>query len=85
MTNKYTNLQTVIYNCKLTVENELEAWKIVYSLSDNAPIKYNQYVSHRAGYPVYTSEQDNLNVCVLGNRLEINFHNGESKNVWFNN
>ena len=46
MTNKYTNLQTVIYNCKLTVENELEAWKIVYSLIDNAPIKYNQYVSH---------------------------------------
>ena len=83
MTDNYINLQAIVTNFKLTVENKIEAWKIVYLLIDNAPIKYNQFVSHRAGYPVYISEEGNLNVCMLGDRLEINFPNGKSKNVWF--
>lgn len=85
MTDNYINLQSVITNCKLTVKNEIEAWKIVYLLIDNCDIKYDKFISHRAGYPVYVSEEDNINVCVLGDRLEINFPNGKSKNIWFNN
>ena len=40
--------------------------------------------SERAGYPVYSDAKDFYNyVCDLGNRLEVNFIDGDTLNIWF--
>ena len=39
--------------------------------------------SERAGYPVYSGREFYNYVCDLGDRLEVNFVDGDTLNIWF--
>lgn len=83
MTNNIFNLQQVIKNCVLYVPDEKCAWNIVYLLCKDA-LTLDKEVSKRVGYKIYSSEDGKTYVCDLETRLEINFNDGSSKNIWFN-
>ena len=71
-------------NC-LHVARKIDAWKIVTLFSyDCVDFVYDSMRSERAGYPIFTDQDEDAMtyVCDLGNRLEINFYDGSSQNIW---
>lgn len=63
----------------ITVTNRTDLWLIANALMPNA-IK-NEFESERAGYPVYRDNSRGY-ICDLNDRLELNFLDGSSKNIW---
>lgn len=41
--------------------------------------------SQRAGYPIYRADDPEIHayICNLGDRLELNFPDGTSRNIWY--
>lgn len=70
----------------MTVKSIQEAWDEVNKIF---PYDYekDETASKNAGYPVYystASDHQNNWISDLGNRLEVNFEDGRSVNVWVN-
>lgn len=80
MTNNANTLTNVILKCKLTANSRNSALEIAYQLLDEV-FSYASFKSERAGYPIYTCNSGSY-VCDLEDRIEINFANGLSKNIW---
>ena len=80
MTNNAEVLTNVILKCKLTANSKFSAFEIVYQLLDEV-FNYDSFKSERAGYRIYTCDSGSY-VCDLGDRIEINFANGLTKNIW---
>lgn len=80
MTNKADTLTNVILKCKLIANSRSSAFEITGQLLDEV-FNYDNFKSDRAGYPIYTCESGAY-VCDLEDRLEINFANGLTKNIW---
>lgn len=80
MANDASILQSVILKCKLTANSKSSAFDVAHDLIGE-PFELNKVISERAGYPVYSTESGSY-VCDLEDRIEINFANGLSKNIW---
>ena len=80
MTNNAEILTSVILKCKLTANSRNSAIESAQQLLDEV-FNYDNFKSERAGYPVYTCESGAY-VCDLEDRIEVNFSNGLSKNIW---
>ena len=67
----------------MKVSSVKEAWKLANKLFPT-DYKKDEERSSRAGYPIYHSTADGVNAWIsdLGNRLELNYSNGESENIW---
>lgn len=67
----------------MTVKNITEAWTMADKLFPT-DYMHDSVSSSRAGYPIYRSTFNGCNAWIsdLGNRLEINFDNGETVNIW---
>ena len=67
----------------MIVSSVKEAWKLANKLFPT-DYKKDEERSSRAGYPIYHSTADGVNAWIsdLGNRLELNYSNGESENIW---
>ena len=68
----------------ITVDSKFSAWKLVNRLTNSICHKDDE-ASKRAGYDVYTDENKNIHVSDLGVRLEINYANGITENIWIAN
>lgn len=68
----------------LAVADRHEAWKLVTLLTRHEFV-YDSFRSERAGYPVFydTDIDSKAYVCDIGDRLEINYTDGKSQNIWF--
>ena len=80
MTNNAEVLTNIILKCKLTANSRSSAIESAYQLLDEV-FSYDSFKSERAGYPVYTCDSGSC-VCDLEDRIEINFANGLTKNIW---
>ena len=67
----------------MIVSSVKEAWELANKLFPT-DYKKDEERSSRAGYPIYHSTADGVNAWIsdLGNRLELNYSNGESENIW---
>ena len=68
----------------MKVKSIQEAWDVVSKIFPYDYMKYES-ASQKAGYPIYystASEHPNNWISDLGTRLEVNFENGESENIW---
>ncbi len=67
----------------MIVSSVKEAWKLANKLFPT-DYKKDEDRSSRAGYPIYHSTADGVNAWIsdLNNRLELNYSNGESENIW---
>ena len=67
----------------MIVSSVKEAWKLANKLFPT-DYKKDEERRSRAGYPIYHSTADGVNAWIsdLGNRLELNYSNGESENIW---
>ena len=67
----------------MIVSSVKAAWKLANKLFPT-DYKKDEERSSRAGYPIYHSTADGVNAWIsdLGNRLELNYSNGESENIW---
>ena len=67
----------------MIVSSVKEAWELASRLF---PTDYekDEDRSSRAGYPIYYSTAEGTNAWIsdLNNRLELNYSNGESENIW---
>lgn len=67
----------------MKVSSVKEAWELANRLF---PTDYekDEERSSRAGYPIYHSTAEGVKAWIsdLGNRLELNYSNGESENIW---
>ena len=67
----------------ITVKNVADAWEMANKFF---PTDYelDKHASDRAGYNVYSSTKAGCNAWIsdLGTRLELNFENGETMNIW---
>lgn len=85
------NLYKIINKVEFKVKNISDAWEIVQLLIDGDInyTRYNECLSSRAGYPIYNiidSKGEDISstyISDLGSRLEVNFEDGYSKNIWF--
>lgn len=80
MINDASILQNVILKCKLTANSKSSAFDVAYDLIGE-PFELNKVISERAGYPVYSTESGTY-ICDLEDRIEINFKNSYTKNIW---
>lgn len=80
MINDASILQNVILKCKLTANSKSSAFDVAHDLIGE-PLEFNEFISERAGYPIYSCESGSY-VCDLEDRLEINFKNSYTKNIW---
>lgn len=66
----------------MTVKTSFEAWEAVTALFPTE-YKKDEEASARAGYPIYRSTVNHYDYfCMLGDRIEVNFSNGKTVNVW---
>ena len=66
----------------MTVKTEYQAWEAVNAFFPTE-YKKDEESSARAGYPVYRSTVNYYDYfCMLGDRIEVNFSNGKTVNVW---
>lgn len=66
-----------------TVNSLREAWQLVYELVGET--ERDNYLSDRAGYGIYIAKNNDYGIDYisdLNTRLELNFKNGSSKNIW---
>ena len=68
---------------KMKATNKQEAWQIVDKIFPTDYMK-NEQASANAGYPIYTSTAEGTNAWIsdLNTRLEVNFPNGKTENIW---
>ena len=68
----------------MKAKSKKEAWAKVDAIFPTDYIK-DEARSGRAGYDIYRSTLDSANdwISDLGDRLEVNFENGETVNIWF--
>ena len=86
ITDKSENLKAVIKSCKLVVSSLTDAWKIAYLLiGEDEVVEFDSDKSERAGYNIYSNDCGTVTVSDLNIRLEINFEDGTSKNIWIQN
>ena len=59
-----------------------KAWEIAYMLFGS--YEFDPYKSQNAGYRIYRSSEEDNNgwISDLESRLEINFSDGRSMNIW---
>lgn len=66
----------------MTVNTEYQAWKAVNAFFPTE-YKKDEEASARAGYTIYRSVVNYYDYfCMLGDRIEVNFSNGKTVNVW---
>lgn len=66
----------------MTVKTEFQAWEAVTALFPTE-YKKDEEASKRAGYTIYRSTVNYYDYfCMLGDRIEVNFSNGKTVNVW---
>ena len=68
----------------MKVKSIQEAWDAVSKIFPYDYMK-DESASQKAGYPIYystASEHPNNWISDLGTRLEVNFENGKSENIW---
>ena len=67
----------------MKVSSVKQAWELANRLFPTAYEK-DEERSRRAGYPIHHSTAEGVNAWIsdLGNRLELNYPNGESENIW---
>lgn len=67
----------------MKAKNRTEAWRIADALFPG-DYELDQTRSKNAGYNVYYSTREGINAWIsdLNTRLEINYHNGSSENIW---
>ena len=83
ITDKVENLKAVIKSCKLVVSSLTDAWKIAYLLiGEDKVVEFDYDKSKRAGYNIYSNGDGTITISDLKTRLEINFEDGTSKNIW---
>lgn len=66
----------------MTVQNINKAWQMVNEIF---PTDYekDETASNAAGYNIYRSRLNHYDyICELGDRLEVNFVNGKTVNIW---
>lgn len=80
MINKAEVLINVILKCKLIANSRSSAIESAQELLDEV-FSHDSFKSERAGYPIYTCESGSY-VCDLEDRIEVNFANGLTKNIW---
>ena len=80
MVNDSNILQNVILKCKITANSKSSAFDVAYDLIGE-PFEFNKVSSERAGYSIYSCESGTY-ICDLEDRLEINFSNSLTKNIW---
>lgn len=68
---------------ELRVSSTKEAWELASRLFPTG-YKKDEDRSIRAGYPIYYSTEKGTNAWIsdLNNRLELNYSNSESENIW---
>ena len=69
----------------LQVATRNDAWKLLTILTKNEYV-YDSFRSGRAGYPVFYGidiDKPNEYVCDLGDRIEVNYNDGVTQNIWF--
>lgn len=82
MTSNVSDLQNVIFACGLKVCRLRDAFQVAHMLISGDILSKDEYRSSRAGYDIYTVSDGGW-VADLGDRLEVNFSDGRSKNIWY--
>lgn len=83
MTSSVSNLQKVVYSCTLHADSVIDAFTVANLLLGNSMFTLDEYLSRRAGYNIYLAEGGGW-IADIGDRLEVNFEDGKSKNIWYN-
>lgn len=66
----------------IEVSNIDEAWYVAVAILPGTWVE-DKDKSDRAGYPILVSdEHPNSYICSLSDRLEVNFNDGSTKNIW---
>lgn len=65
----------------MRVSSVQEAWEVVGSIFQ-CDYCQNTAASQRAGYPIYRSEASEAWISDLGSRIEVNYEDGRTVNVW---
>ena len=67
----------------MKVQSRDDAWRLAARLFPTDYVK-DERGSKNAGYPIYQSTAEGRNCWIsdLGNRLELNYDNGKSENIW---
>lgn len=65
----------------ITVDTKYNAWKLINKFI-GAPYLKDDKASENAGYDVYRNEEKDIYVNDLGVRLEINYADGTTENIW---
>lgn len=65
----------------MTVTSMNKAWEAAKEMAHTAFI-LDKDLTERAGYKVYKSADDKATISDLNTRLELNFANGETINIW---
>ncbi len=68
----------------MKVKTEADAWELARRLMPEISERKSAPSSMGAGYPVYrsTTPGSNASVCELHDRLELNYDDGHSENIW---
>lgn len=64
----------------ITVDSKRTAWKLINKLI--GPCYRDNEASERAGYDVYTNEDNNVYIDDLNTRLEISYADYTTENIW---
>ena len=72
-----------VYYKEMKVNSVKEAWNLASRLFPT-DYKMDDHKSKAAGYKIYfsTAEETNAWISDLGNRLELNYPNGSTENIW---
>ena len=77
------DVMTVFSLCKFTVSTLCDAMKIAFLLVGSNEICLDDEGSSNAGYDIYRFYKvPGVYICKLNSRIEVNFPDGSSKNIW---
>lgn len=67
----------------MKVKTEVDAWKLTNRIFPGA-YELDPESKNSAGYPIYrsTEPESNAYICGLNDRLELNYDDGHSENIW---
>lgn len=66
----------------MKVKTPADAWAVADRIFPT-DYTHDSAASARAGYPIFRGTLDPLDyICDLGDRLEVNLHNGKTVNIW---
>lgn len=86
MTDNKNNLKEIIDLCVLSVPHEYDAFKVAHlmlNVNEN-DMKKDDYLSDMIGCPVYVTLDNDSYICEYKSKLEVNFKDGSSKDIWIN-